>query len=93
MGAARRWLHRHNAGLRPVELSRGTESTWPSVPTGAFLGFLALSAGYNVAFCAVLRERFLLWQTARVLILILRTISLSPLPLGQWMAQDGCCCR
>jgi diguanylate cyclase (GGDEF)-like protein len=69
--------------------ARGTPLHWPAVLTGAFIGFLLLSAAYNIAFFSILRERFLLWQTARVLILIGLTISMSSLPLGSWLAADG----
>ncbi len=69
--------------------ARGTELHWPGVLTGIFIGFLLLSAAYNIAFFTILRERFLIWQTARVLIVIGLTITMSSLPLGPWLAADG----
>jgi len=62
---------------------------WPGVLTGSVIGFLMLSVAYNTAFFAILRERFLIWQTARVLILIALAITISSLPLGSWLAADG----
>jgi diguanylate cyclase (GGDEF)-like protein len=69
--------------------ARGTELHWPGVLTGTFIGFLLLSAAYNIAFFTILRERFLIWQTARVLILIALTITMSSLPLGPWLTATG----
>lgn len=69
--------------------ARGTHLDWSGVLTGSFIGFLLLSAAYNIAFFTILRERFLLWQTARVLVLIAVTISLSSLPLGSFLSADG----
>lgn len=69
--------------------ARGTHLDWPGVLTGTFIGFLLLSSGYNIAFFIVLRERFLLWQAARVLELIALTISLSSLPLGSFLSAEG----
>jgi len=69
--------------------ARGTPLHWPGVLTGAFIGFLLLSAAYNIAFFTILRERFVLWQTARVLILIALTITMSSLPLGPWLTAEG----
>ena len=63
----------------------GTPLDWSGVLTGAFLGFLLLPVFYNVAFFVILRERFLVWQMARVLALVALTISLSSLPLGPWL--------
>jgi len=69
--------------------ARGTPLNWSGVLTGAFIGFLLLSAAYNIAFLTILRERFLIWQTARVLILIALTITMSSLPLGPWLSATG----
>jgi diguanylate cyclase (GGDEF)-like protein len=69
--------------------ARGTELHWSEVLTGAFIGFLMLSAAYNIAFFTILRERFLLWQTARVVVLIALTITMSSLPLGPWLTAEG----
>lgn len=66
-----------------------TRLDWSGVLTGAFLGFLLLPVAYNIAFFLILRERFLIWQGVRVLVLVALTVSLSSLPLGPWfMAQS-----
>ncbi|MCJ2047363.1 GGDEF domain-containing protein [Methylobacterium sp. J-078] len=67
----------------------GTSLDWPGVLTGAFLGFLLLTGAYNLVFFAILRERLLLWQAARVILLVGLTVSLSSLPLGPWLRGDG----
>jgi diguanylate cyclase len=69
--------------------AQGTLLQWPSVLTGAFLGFLLLPVPYNIVFFYILREPFLIWQNIRVLVLISLTISLSSLPLGSYLAADG----
>ena len=66
-----------------------TSLEWPGVLTGAFLGFLLLPVAYNIAFFMILRERFLIWQGLRVLIIVALTITLSSLPLGPWFSNDG----
>lgn len=66
-----------------------TPLDWSGVLTGAFLGFLLLPVAYNIAFFMILRERFLIWQGARVLILIALTVTLSSLPLGPWLPRHG----
>jgi diguanylate cyclase len=66
-----------------------TRLDWSGVLTGAFLGFLLLPVAYNIAFFFILRERFLIWQGVRVLILIALTITLSSLPLGPWFPRHG----
>jgi diguanylate cyclase len=66
-----------------------TALQWPGVLTGAFLGFLLLPVAYNIAFFVILRERFLIWQGIRSVIIVLLTISLSSLPLGQFLSADG----
>ncbi len=66
-----------------------THLDWTGVLTGAFLGFLLLPVIYNAAFFAILRERFLIWQGVRALIILALTISLSSLPLGSFLAGDG----
>lgn len=66
-----------------------TRLDWSGVLTGAFLGFLLLPVAYNIAFYLILRERFLIWQGVRVLILIALTITLSSLPLGPWFPRHG----
>lgn len=67
----------------------GTPLDWSGVLTGAFLGFLLLPVFYNIAFFVILRERFLVWQMARVLALVALTVSLSSLPLGPWLTGDS----
>ncbi len=67
----------------------GTSLDWSGVLTGAFLGFLLLPVFYNIAFFVILRERFLVWQMARVLALVVLTISLSSLPLGPWLTGES----
>lgn len=59
-----------------------TSMTWDGVGTGIFLGLLVFSVVYNAAFFALLRERFLLWQSARTMAYVALTILLSPLALG-----------
>ncbi|CAN5621122.1 hypothetical protein BH10PSE14_BH10PSE14_33330 [soil metagenome] len=66
-----------------------TRLDWSGVLTGAFLGFLLLPVAYNIAFFLILRERFLIWQGVRVLILIALTVTLSSLPLGPWFPRHG----
>lgn len=56
---------------------------------GALLGFLLLPVAYNLVFYSVLRERFLIWQSIRVLVLIALIISLSSLPLGSLFLGDS----
>jgi len=69
--------------------AHGTRLGWPGVLTGAFLGFLLLPVAYNIAFFLILRERFLIWQGARVLLLVALTVSLSSLPLGPWFGGES----
>ncbi|WP_164712492.1 7TM diverse intracellular signaling domain-containing protein [Methylobacterium currus] len=57
--------------------------------SGAFPGFLLLSVAYNSAFFAILRERFLLWDTARILALVALTLCLSSLPLGPVLGAES----
>ena len=69
--------------------ARGTPLDWAGVLTGCFLGFLALTAAYAAAFYMILRDQYLLWQLARILALIALTITLSSLPLGEWLARES----
>jgi diguanylate cyclase len=69
--------------------AHGTSLHWPDVLTGGLLGFLLLTAGYNLAFFAVLQESFLLLQAVRVILLVAMVISLSSLPLGPWLSNEG----
>jgi len=66
-----------------------TRLDWSGVLTGAFLGFLLLPVAYNIAFFLILRERFLIWQGVRVLVLVALTVSLSSLPLGAWFTAHS----
>lgn len=59
--------------------------TWDGVLTGIFLGFMVFSTVYNLAFFSLLRERFLLWQTARSSAYFALGIALSPLAMGPWL--------
>lgn len=69
--------------------AHNTHLAWAGVLTGAFLGFLLLPVAYNIAFFLILRERFLIWQGARVLLLVALTVSLSSLPLGPWFGGES----
>lgn len=62
---------------------------WGGVTTGIFLGLLIFSVLYNAAFFVLLRERFLLWQSARTLSYIALVIALSPLGMGPWLTPDS----
>ncbi|TNC08634.1 diguanylate cyclase [Methylobacterium terricola] len=75
--------------LAQSSFARGTPLDWSAVLTGAFLGFLLLPTAYNVAFFVILRERFLLWDIARILTLVALTLCLSSLPLGSIVTAEG----
>ena len=66
-----------------------TDMTWDGVLTGIFLGLLLFSLAYNAAFHALLRERFLIWQSVRTLAYFALAIGLSPLAMGAVLAPDG----
>ena len=66
-----------------------TSMTWDGVLTGIFLGLLLFSLAYNSAFFSLLRERFLIWQSARTLCYIALAVALSPLAMGPWLAPDS----
>jgi diguanylate cyclase len=66
-----------------------TSMTWDGVLTGIFLGLLLFSLAYNAAFFALLRERFLIWQSARALTYFALAIGLSPLAMGAVLAPDS----
>lgn len=70
-------------------LAAATTMTWGGVLTGIFLGLMIFSLTYNAAFFAVLRERFLIWQSARALAYIALAIGLSPLAMGAMLAPDS----
>ena len=65
--------------------ARATSMTWDGALTGMFMGLLLFSVAYNVAFFALLRERFLIWQSMRALFYFLLVIGLSPLSMGPWL--------
>jgi len=75
--------------LAQSTFAAATPVDWSGVLTGAFLGFLLLPVFYNIAFFVILRERFLVWQMARVLALVALTISVSSLPLGPWLTGES----
>ena len=66
-----------------------TSMTWDGVLTGIFLGLLLFSLAYNAAFYALLRERFLIWQSVRAAAYLALAIGLSPLAMGAALAPDG----
>lgn len=70
-------------------LAAATTMTWGGVLTGIFLGLMIFSLTYNAAFFAVLRERFLIWQSARALAYIALAIGLSPLAMGSFFTPDS----
>lgn len=66
-----------------------TSMNWDGVLTGIFLGLLLFSLAYNAAFFALLRERFLIWQSARTFAYFALAVALSPLAMGPWLAADS----
>lgn len=66
-----------------------TSMTWDGVLTGIFLGLLLFSLAYNAAFFILLRERFLIWQSARALAYFALVVALSPLAMGPWLTPDS----
>lgn len=66
-----------------------TKMGWDGVLTGIFLGLLVFSVTYNAAFFVLLRERFLVWQSARALTYLVLVIGLSPLMMGPWLTPDS----
>ncbi|WP_082395890.1 sensor domain-containing diguanylate cyclase [Sphingopyxis macrogoltabida] len=66
-----------------------TTMNWDGALTGMFLGLLLFSLAYNAAFFALLRERFLIWQSARTLSYFALAIGLSPLAMGPALAPDS----
>ncbi len=66
-----------------------TSMTWDGVLTGIFLGLLLFSLAYNAAFFGLLRERFLIWQSARTFCYFALAVALSPLAMGPWLAPDS----
>ena len=63
---AQRDARQAEAGLKRAQsaFADGTSMNWDGVLTGLFLGLLLFSIAYNAAFFALLRERFLIWQSA-----------------------------
>lgn len=66
-----------------------TSMSWDGVLTGIFLGLLLFSLAYNAAFFGLLRERFLIWQSARTFCYFALAVALSPLAMGPWLAPDS----
>ena len=66
-----------------------TVMTWDGVLTGIFLGLLLFSLAYNAAFYALLRERFLIWQSIRALAYLALAVGLSPLAMGGFFTPDS----
>ena len=66
-----------------------TVMTWDGVLTGIFLGLLLFSLAYNAAFYALLRERFLIWQSVRAFAYLALAIGLSPLAMGGFFTPDS----
>ena len=66
-----------------------TSMTWDGVLTGVFLGLLLFSLAYNAAFFGLLRERFLIWQSARTFCYFALAVALSPLAMGPWLTPDS----
>jgi len=69
--------------------AEATSMGWGGVLTGIFLGLLLFSLAYNAAFFTLLRERFLIWQSARTLGYFALAVALSPLAMGPWLAADS----
>lgn len=70
-------------------LADATSMTWDGVFTGIFLGLMLFSLAYNAAFYALLRERFLIWQSVRALAYLALAIGLSPLAMGGFFTPDS----
>lgn len=66
-----------------------TSMSWDGVLTGIFLGLLLFSLVYNGVFFRLLRERFLIWQSARTLSYFALVLALSPLAMGPWLTPDS----
>ncbi len=66
-----------------------TSMSWDGVLTGIFLGLLLFSLAYNAAFFGLLRERFLIWQSARTFCYFALAVALSPLAMGPWLTPDS----
>lgn len=97
--AMRRWMQGLAASAMMVasaapahaqsSFADATSMTWDGVLTGIFLGLLLFSLAYNAAFFGLLRERFLIWQSARTFCYFALAIALSPLAMGPWLAPDS----
>jgi diguanylate cyclase (GGDEF)-like protein len=66
-------------------LARHSVMTWDGALLGIFFGLLIFSVAYNIAFFALLRERFLIWQSARAMVYLALFVGLSSLPMGEWL--------
>jgi diguanylate cyclase len=69
--------------------ARQTDMNWDGALTGIFLGLLLFSTFYNLAFFAILRDRFLIWQMSRSATYFLLCIGLSPLAMGPWVTAES----
>lgn len=69
--------------------AEATSMSWDGALTGIFLGLLLFSLAYNAAFFALLRERFLIWQSVRAFAYFALAVALSPLAMGPWLAPDS----
>jgi diguanylate cyclase len=69
--------------------ANATSMSWDGVLTGIFLGLLLFSLVYNGVFFRLLRERFLIWQSARTLSYFALVLALSPLAMGPWLTPDS----
>lgn len=75
--------------LAQSSFAEGTEMTWDGALTGVFFGLLIFSVTYNAAFFALLRERFLIWQSARSIIYLALVVGLSPLAMGAFLSPES----
>lgn len=75
--------------LAQSSFAENTEMSWDGALTGIFFGLLIFSVAYNAAFYALLRERFLLWQSARSIIYLALVVGLSPLAMGAFFSPES----
>jgi diguanylate cyclase len=75
--------------LAQSSFARQTEMNWDGALTGIFLGLLLFSTLYNLAFFAILRDRFLIWQMWRSATYFALCIGLSPLVMGPWLMPES----
>ncbi len=75
--------------LAQSSFAENTTMNWDGAFTGIFFGLLLFSVAYNAAFFALLRERFLIWQSARAVIYVALVVGLSPLAMGPYFTPDS----